>query len=356
MKETEKILKNLSLEIKDSLEELSSIVDVKEFSYRANKIEAKIKEYFTKIPTIEPGLRKEFGQSLNHLMQETQESILRMRKVLDQQKLKEIDNKSPIDVTAPWLKGTKDENVIPVEVGYKHPLSSEIAKMVEIFSGMGFDIYWGRQLDNDKNAFDLLNIPKGHPAREAWDTFYTEEGLVPTPHTSNMQIRVLKDQFSRNKNAKAVVVGKTFRNEELDARHSHTFYQMEGVVVHKNASLGELLGVLKSFLEAYYKKVIEFRVVPAHFPFVEPGLEFAIKCVFCDGKGCRTCGHKGWLEILGAGMIHPVVLRNAGIDPEKYSGYAWGFGIDRLVMNKEGINDIRSLYNPDLNLLKGRRL
>ena len=347
--EVDKVLADAYLKLKEAR-------DLEEFARVRNKAVNKLKAFFSYIPKLPNEQKPKLGQLINTKLEEFQATVKELEKQLQSRLFEEVDKQFAVDITAPWKKGGVGNNRVLHRVGVLHPLTRQIQRMVNIFRNLGFSIYTGKELDIDRYVFDYLNIPPHHPARESWDTFYTEEGYIPTTHTSNMQIRIIKDQMKKQGMVKAIVVGRTFRNEELDARHSHTFYQMEGVVVHKNASLGELLWVLKAFLSEYFDKELRFRILPAYFPFVEPGLEFAVECVFCDGKGCSTCSHKGWLEIVGAGMIHPVVLKNAGVDPAEARGYAWGFGIDRLVMLNQNVNDIRYIYKNDLNMLRGGRL
>ncbi len=208
---------------------------------------------------------------------------------------------------------------------------------------------------------ETLNFPKGHPARDDYDTFMTEERdtngepLVAPAHTSTMQNRVLK-KYARNLErgeAIAVVVpDRVFRIEDLDARHEHTFYQFEGVYVAKGVHAGMLIATLQTFLESYYGQELEVRVNPYYFPFTEPSFEFTLSCPFCQKKGCHVCGQAGWIELLGCGMIHPNVLKSAGIDPEVYTGFAWGGGVDRLVMMKYGIEDVRHFQSGKLDFLR----
>jgi phenylalanyl-tRNA synthetase alpha chain len=197
--------------------------------------------------------------------------------------------------------------------------------------------------------FGALNFPDGHPARDDYDTFVTEEGLIAPAHTSTMQNRVLK---KNEPPIRTVIIGRVFRNEDLDAKHEHTLHQIEGVYVDKNINVGHLLATLQTFLQHYYQTEIKFRIQPAYFPFVEPGFEFAIECPFCGGKGCMTCKHEGWIELLGCGMVHPNVLFEGGIDPAEYSGFAWGMGLDRLVMMKHDIEDIRHFQAGKLQFLR----
>lgn len=223
-------------------------------------------------------------------------------------------------------------------------------KVLDIFKRMGFEIEQSRQLDDDYHMFETLNIPKGHPARDIWDTFWTQEGLIPPAHTSTMQNRVMK--MGGTPPIRYVIPGRCYRNEATDASHEHTFYQVEGVYVDKNISLGDMLGTIKTYLEAYFEMDLEIKVQPAYFPFTEPDMEFMISCPFCRKTGCKVCKYSGWMEIMGCGMINPFVLNEAGIDSKEYSGFAWGFGLDRLVMIKNGIQDIRRFHSGDLNFLK----
>ena len=215
---------------------------------------------------------------------------------------------------------------------------------------MGFDILESRQIDDDYHMFESLNFPKGHPARDMYDTFWTEDGFVLPAHTSTMQNRALK-KFGPPP-IRVVLPGRCFRNEATDASHEHTFYQIEGIYVDKGISLANMQATIKTFLEAYLEKELEVKIQPAFFPFTEPDCEFIISCPFCDKVGCSTCNHSGWIELMGCGMIHPNVLKQGGIDPDIYSGFAWGFGVDRLTMIKLGIKDIRLLRDSNLNFLR----
>jgi phenylalanyl-tRNA synthetase alpha chain len=223
-----------------------------------------------------------------------------------------------------------------------------MALMVDIYERMGFEAVESRQIDDDFHMFESLNFPKGHPARDNFDTFRTKEGFIPPAHTSTMQHRILldgRDKLVAGGQIAAIAYGRCFRNEDLDASHEHTFYQCEGVFVSREASLGQMLGVLKRFFEDFYGQILNIKTQPAYFPFVEPGLEFLI-------EKPRSLGGSGWLEVLGCGMIHPNVLKMAGIDPKLYRGFAWGGGVDRLVMLKYGIDDIRYFESGKLKFLR----
>ena len=227
---------------------------------------------------------------------------------------------------------------------------SELARVLSIYQMMGFDIVEAKQLDDEYHMFDALNFPKEHPARDGYDTFRTEEGLIPPAHTSTMQHRVLKDYRSKlvkDGQIAVVVPGRVFRNEDVDATHEHTFYQCEGVYVSEDCTMGQMLGILREFFEKYYEQKLNIRTQPGYFPFTEPSLEFMIE------KPRDLGGKKGdYLEMLGCGMIHPNVLRMAGIDPSKYHGFAWGGGIDRLVMLRYGLSDVRNFESGNLRFLR----
>ncbi len=264
----------------------------------------------------------------------------------------ELENASiePIDISAPWDVNQGPIELLPTENGAKHPLTSEIENVIDIFTRMGFEAIESRQIDDDAHMFGTLNFPDNHPARDGYDTFRTEEGFIPPAHTSSMQNRILKQgkaKLEAGGQIAAFAYGRCFRNEDVDATHEHTFYQYEGVFVSQDASLGQMIGALRSFFETYYGQKLKTKTQPAYFPFVEPGLEFAIE------KPASIGGKPGeWLEMLGCGIIHPNVLRAADIDPEKYRGFAWGGGIERLVMLKYGIEDLRHFESGKLAFLR----
>lgn len=258
----------------------------------------------------------------------------------------------PIDVTAPFDINIKPEDrpsLLTANNGSRHPIMSELDNILNIFARMGFTAVESRELDDDYHMFGSLNFPPGHPARDEYDTFVTDEGLIAPAHTSIMQNRVFK---TMDIPIRAVIPGRVFRNEDLDARHEHTFYQLEGVYVDEGINAGHLIATLKTFFQEYFQKDIEVKTQPFYFPFTEPSFEFAASCVFCDQKGCNICSYTGWIELLGCGLIHPNVLREGGIDSAKYTGFAWGGGIERLVMIKYGIEDIRLFHSGNLKFLR----
>jgi phenylalanyl-tRNA synthetase alpha chain len=264
---------------------------------------------------------------------------------------------APFDINVP---ADKRPQLLSSENGTKHPLMVELERVLDIFYRMGFTAVESRQIDDDYHMFSSLNFPEGHPARDDYDTFMTTEGLIAPAHTSTMQNRILqkyKAGLESGEPIAAVIPGRVFRNEDLDARHEHTFHQVEGVYVDKGIHAGNLIATLKTFLQEYYSDVLggkqlEVKTQPFYFPFTEPSFEFALSCPFCDKAGCHICSQTGWIELLGCGMIHPNVLREADIDPNVYTGFAWGFGIERLVMMKYGIEDIRHFESGKLDFLR----
>ncbi|HUS26402.1 MAG TPA: phenylalanine--tRNA ligase subunit alpha [Nevskiaceae bacterium] len=271
---------------------------------------------------------------------------------------------TPIDITAPFDVNTptdKRPKLLTSDQGSQHPLMTELSTVLDIFYRMGFTAVESRELDDDWHMFTALNFPEGHPARDDYDTFMTVQTdkngkqLIAPAHTSTMQNRVLqqyKGNLGQGKPIAAVIPGRVFRNEDLDARHEHTFYQLEGVYVDKGVHAGHLIATLKNFLQEYYQQELEVKTQPFYFPFTEPSFEFALSCPFCRKQGCNVCSHSGWIELLGCGMIHPNVLKDAGIDPAVYTGFAWGGGIDRLVMMKYNIEDVRHFESAKLDFLR----
>jgi phenylalanyl-tRNA synthetase alpha chain len=306
-----------------------------------------LRELYGKIKDIPAEDRPAFGQKLNELKEQVQSWVDGYEAALESASVTPIDLTAPFDVN---IAPADRPGFLPAEHGSRHPLSTERQVVANIFARMGYDVLDSRQLDDDYHMFGALNFPEGHPARDDYDTFVTEEGLIAPAHTSTMQNRVLK---AGKPPIRAALIGRVFRNEEVDAKHEHTFNQIEGVYVDKDINAGHLLASLRAFLESYYQKDnLQFRVQPSYFPFVEPGFEFAVGCPFCDQKGCMTCKYEGWIELVGCGMIHPNVLLEGGIDPKEYSGFAWGFGLDRLVMMKHDIDDVRNFQSGKLEFLR----
>ncbi|MCW1908653.1 MAG: phenylalanine--tRNA ligase subunit alpha [Candidatus Saccharibacteria bacterium] len=314
-----------------------------------------LKALFDAIKTLPPEERAAYGKEVNELRQELQRWI--DGTVAADNTIEALDVTAPYDANTPLEKRPRH---LPSEFGSIHPLMDELDHILDIFYRMGFEAVEAREIDDDYHMFGSLNFPEGHPARDDFDTFMTTEKaadgkpLVAPAHTSTMQNRVLKAGKSKLENGEPIAVvvpGRVFRNEDVDARHEHTFYQLEGVYVGKSITVGNLMAVLKTFMTEYYQKDIELKTQPFYFPFTEPSFEFAISCPFCNKEGCHVCG-EGWIELLGCGMIHPNVLKEAGIDPTKYTGFAWGVGFMRMAMIKYGIDDIRLFQSGKLEFLR----
>jgi phenylalanyl-tRNA synthetase alpha chain len=336
------IMKQQITEVSKTLKERVATLPVARDILKAPEL----KQLYDKIKELPQDERPAVGKLINELRSDLEAEIAGIEAARQAVQVEEIDVTAPFDVN---VTTSKRPRLLNAEMGSKHPLSSEREVVADIFSRMGYVVHDSREIDDDYHMFGALNFPEGHPARDDFDTFVTEEGLIAPAHTSTMQNRVLH-QYQPP--IRAVVIGRCFRNEDLDPKHEHTLNQVEGVYVDKDVNVGHLLATLKSFLEAYYKTDIEFRTQPAYFPFVEPGFEFALSCPFCNKKGCPTCGGEGWIELIGCGMIHPNVLKEGGIDPKQYTGFAWGFGLDRLVMMKHAVEDIRHFQGGKLEFLR----
>ena len=308
-----------------------------------------LKALYAEIPGLPEAKRGAFGKEINTLKAELEELVQNLEPSTSS--LASIDITAPFDVN---VSADKRPKLLPAENGSIHPLMRELNAVLDIFARMGFEAVESRQIDDDYHMFETLNFPADHPARDDYDTFMTTEGLIAPAHTSTMQNRVLKahkKRLEKGEDIRVVIPGRVFRNEDLDARHEHTFYQLEGVYVGKGIHAGHLIATLKTFLSEYYQKDVEVKTQPFYFPFTEPSFEFALGCPFCDKAGCKVCG-EGWIELLGCGMIHPNVLKMAGIDPNTYTGFAWGGGIERLVMMKYDIEDIRHFESAKLDFLR----
>jgi len=235
------------------------------------------------------------------------------------------------------------------KLGHLHPISQFMRRVEDIFISMGFEVVLGPEVETPEYNFDLLNIPKDHPARDVWDTYYLEKGLLLRTHTSPMQLRAMQQ---RKPPVRLIVPGRVFRHEATDASHESSFYQVEGLVIDKCISVANLLSTMETFFQSLYGKKVKIKSQGSYFPFTEPSLEIFMSCLICGGDGCSVCKQSGWLEMFGSGMVHPQVLKNMGVDPGVYSGFAFGGGIDRLMMLYHGINDIRLSYNGDLRFLE----
>lgn len=290
--------------------------------------------------------KKDFGQKVNVLKNEATEKIAeKMQELKNKEIEKEINSMPEFDLSIP----------ANLERGSYHPVTLVQRECERIFKSMGFNVEDYSEVVTDYECFEALNIPKHHPARDMQDTYYLENGQLLKSHTSAAQNAIYKkykdELINEGKPIKAIFPGRCFRNEATDACHENTFFQMEGVMVDKDISISNLIFFMKSMLSEVFKRDVKVRLRPGFFPFVEPGFELDISCAICGGEGCPSCKHSGWLELCPCGMIHPEVLKAGGIDPEEYTGFAFGLGLTRLVMMKYGVKDIRDLNGGSLKAL-----
>lgn len=289
--------------------------------------------------SLSPEERPIMGQLVNEAKQSVENLIAQKTAELKEKAQSEKLKAETIDITLP-AKVTS--------TGKLHPLNTVLDDMIEIFTSMGFDVVDGPEVETDHYNFECLNVPADHPARDMQDTFYLAENLLLRTQTSAAQIRTMED---RKPPIRVICPGRVFRADEVDATHSPVFHQIEGLVVDKGITMCDLKGVLEEFAREIYGKDTAVKFRPSFFPFTEPSVEVDVTCSECGGKGCRVCKGSGWIEILGAGMVHPNVLRSCGIDPEEYSGFAFGIGLDRLTTTRYKISDIRLLFENDKRFL-----
>lgn len=285
-------------------------------------------------------MRPLIGQQINELKGEISELCEKALQSFAQAELAKrlVEEKS--DITLPGRRSY---------LGRKHPLSQMMDEVLQILIGMGFSVQYGPDIDTDYYNYEGLNFPPDHPARDMQDTFYITKEYLLRSHTSNTQLRVMENHKPP---LRIVAPGTVYRNETISSRSHVFFHQVEGLYIDKNVSFADLFATMDEFLSKLFHAHVKTRFRPSYFPFVEPGLEVDVECTSCHGKGCRLCKHTGWLEILGAGMVHPEVLKNGGIDPQVYSGYAWGMGIERITMLRYGIKDIRQFTENDIRFLE----
>ena len=338
MEEKIKKIKSQIAEQLKSIKDTNSLEDVRiKFLGKKGEVTELLKE-FKDLPKEE---KPKYGKVLNELKNEIENSIKERETKLKAEEISKKLEEEKIDVTLPSKKIIR---------GSKHPLTRVIEEIEDLFVSMGYDVCSGPELETDEFCFERLNLPKGHPARDMQDTFYiTTEYLLRT-QTSAVQAHTMMDNKEKGP-IREIVPGKTYRRED-DATHSHQFNQVEGLVVDKDISFADLKGTLEIFMKHMLGPNTELRFRPSYFPFTEPSYEVDVSCFKCGGKGCNLCKHTGWIELLGAGIVHPNVLRMNGYDPDVYSGFAFGTGLDRLAMFKYEITDIRLLYSNDVRFLE----
>ncbi|HHW47578.1 MAG TPA: phenylalanine--tRNA ligase subunit alpha [Clostridiaceae bacterium] len=290
--------------------------------------------------SLSPEERPVIGQLANEIRSFLETRIEDAKRRIEEKELSLRLEREVIDVTMPGKRKF---------MGKRHPLSIVLDEIKDVFLGMGYEIAEGPDIELDYYNFEALNIPKGHPARDTQDTFYITENILLRTQTSPVQIRVMEQ---KKPPIKIICPGRVYRSDAVDATHSPIFHQVEGLVVDKGVTMGDLVGTLQLFAKNIFGEDSRIRLRPHHFPFTEPSAEVDVSCWMCGGKGCRTCKDEGWIEILGAGMVHPKVLEVCGIDPTVYSGFAFGLGVERTAMGRFNIDDMRLMYENDVRFLK----
>jgi len=332
----QEFLKGL-VEIKDTLQ-LEKLEN--EFFSRKS---GKINDVMQVLKDLSVEAKKEFGVLVNEFKKDLEEKLAEKKAELANEKLGSLLQTESIDVTQPKLP--------KVEPGHLHPMTIVHNELEDVFTSMGFMVLDGPELESDYYNFQALNIPITSPARDTQDTFFIKDhaNWVMRTQTSPVQVRAMQKYGAP---LRAVVPGRCFRNEATDGSHEHTFYQLEGIVIDKEISIANLIGVMKELLQGVLKRAVEVRLRPGHFDFVEPGFELDMKCLICGGVGCGACKHSGWVETLPCGLVHPEVIKAGGLDPKEWTGFAFGLGSMRLCMQKFGIEDIRHLHAGNINFLK----
>jgi len=330
-------IEKIKNDFKQEIDEVDSSSDLEQLRIKylgRNGIITRLFDQLKSVPTDE---KPSFGKLLNTLRSDTTELFDKKKNSLQSGESKKI---SELDLTLPGKT---------VKLGTKHILSQTLFEIKSIFKGLGFSVYDGPELESDYYNFEALNFPPDHPARDMQDTFFVSDKFLLRTHTTPVQIRIMEKEQPP---IRAIMPGRVYRNEAISSRSYCMFHQVDGIYVDTDVSFAELKGTLVSFAKQFYGEGLEYRFRPSFFPFTEPSAEMDITCYICKGKGCKVCKHSGWLEILGCGMVDPNVFKYVNYDSEKYTGYAFGMGIERIAMLKYGIDDIRIFFENDLRFLK----
>jgi len=333
-------LAGVKARFEEQLGKIENLNDLEALRVQFSGKKGELTELLRSMGSLSPEERPKMGQKVNELRNLIEEAIANKKDELNSLKRAQQLKDEVIDVTIP---------ASPERRGTLHPLSLTQERMCEIFRSMGFDIVDGPEVETDYYNFKALNLPEDHPARDMQDTFYIAKNILLRTQTSAAQIRTMK---SRNVPIRVICPGRVYRADEVDATHSPVFHQLEGLVVDKGINLCHLKYVLEEFAHEMYGNDVKVKFRPSYFPFTEPSVEVDLSCTECGGKGCRVCKGTGWIEILGAGIVHPNVLRECGIDPEVYSGFAFGIGIDRITTTSYKIPDLRLVFENDIRFLK----
>ena len=340
----EEKINEIKQEFLQELDSINSLEQLESIRVRYTGKSGKITMLMQELRNVPNEMKKEMGQKLNALKQFAENSLQEnLQKLKEAELEKQILNSKKIDITADNGK----------RMGSLHPITIVQKEIEEIFKSMGFVVEDGNEIETEYNNFEAVNVPKNHPARDMQDTFWLDNGEVLKTQTSASQNRILRKYGAP---CKVIFPGRCFRNENVDASHENTFFQVEGMMVGEDISVANLIYFMKEMLSKVFKQDVQVRLRPGFFPFVEPGFELDARCVFCGGKGCATCKQGGWIELCPCGMIHPEVLRMGGIDTTKYRGFAFGLGLTRLAMMKYGIHEIRHLNSGNIEFLKQAKL
>lgn len=325
------------------LEKIKNSKELKEFSDKYLGKKGEIRKLFSFVKDLALEEKKVLGQEINEFSRVLEGKVAEFEKELKKAEREKKEEREKIDITAPGKT---------IETGHLHPMTQARREMERIFELMGFSVVEGPEIEDEWHNFDSLNIPEGHPARDAMSlgkTFYLANGGLLRTQTSSAQMRYMKKMKPP---IRIVIPGRVYRYETTDASHEINFYQIEGLYIDENVSVANLKAVLQRFLKEFFKRKVDIRIRPSYFPFTEPSFEVDMLCTVCEGKGCSSCKRTGWVELLGAGIVHPNVIRNGGLNPDKYKGLAFGMCIDRLTMMKYKINDIRLFHSGNFKFLK----
>lgn len=332
-------LEKIEQAAKEQLEMVSEAKALEELRVKFLGKKGELTAILKQMGKLSPEERPVIGQLANKVRSDIEQAIAqRLESINNAEKEKRLKEET-LDVTLPGKK---------IKIGKPHPLNKVLNEVEEVFIGMGFDIVEGPEVETDHYCFEALNMPKHHPARDTQDTFYINENVVLRTQTSSVQIRTMENTKPP---IRIISPGRVYRSDTVDATHSPLFHQIEGLVIDKGITMSDLKGTLELLMKRLYGEECKIRLRPHHFPYTEPSAEVDIMCFNCGGKGCSMCKQEGYVELLGAGMVHPKVLRDCGIDPEIYSGFAFGIGLERMTMGRFNINDMRLLYENDLRFL-----
>lgn len=333
-------IKEIKKKIVSELNRIKDLKDIEKLRVECLGRRGVVTLLLRKLGMLSPEERPKAGQLLNQTKGEIEELLKTKEVEIEKLESEKKLQGEGVDITFPGRK---------IDKGTIHPINLVLREIEEIFLSLGFKMEEGPEVELDYYNFEALNIPKDHPARDDQDSFYITKDILLRPQTSPVQIRTMENQKPP---VRIIATGKCYRRDATDSTHSPMFHQIEGLAVDKDITFGDLKGILTVFVHRMFGKDRKVRFRPGYFPFVEPGAEVDVSCLLCEGKGCRSCGYVGWLEIMGAGSVHPRVLEMVGYDPEEYSGFAFGMGAERIAMLKYGINDIRLFFENDLRFLK----